>query len=515
MMLLLILACASENSLSGYKPNEAAGGPDIKVKPTLVDFGEVAEGSQATDSFTILNQGDEGSVLHVDHIEIKDQSGSFTILTPNELQSGDIVQGESNTIDVAFTPFTATASGKASIYSDDPDEPIVEVDLIGSSAIPELQIDPDPLDMGQTYLGTGCEKRNEVTLTNVGAATLVINELEENGDGFSLEGSPSLPLTLEPGDSEILNVVFLPYVEGAHSATLRVKSNEPASPRTSDHTGEGVMAPEVTDRFELATDPPADIMFFVDQSCSMDDDSAALATNFSSFITQLNTYTTDWRIMVANDDNGCNSSGILTSASANYETRFSNAVQSGGGTWTEAGLTVAKNAIENTDAGECNAGFMRSAALLHIILVSDEPEQSVGSWSNYVNAIIAKKGSAGMVKISAIAGPVPGGCSSGGNSADPGTGYDDAATATNGEFLSICSSWSNHVGVLANASVTQETFDLSQEPIESTIKVFLNGNRRTQNWTYDSITNSITFSVNIPGEGDVVEFTYNPYVNCD
>ncbi|HND33111.1 MAG TPA: hypothetical protein PLA94_24100, partial [Myxococcota bacterium] len=84
-----------------------------------------------------------------------------------------------------------------------------------------------------------------------------------------------------------------------------------------------------------------------------------------------------------------------------------------------------------------------------------------------------------------------------------------------GVFLSICSSWSNHVGILANASVTQETFDLSQEPIESTIKVFLNGSRRTQNWTYDSITNSITFTNTIPGEGDVVEFTYNPYVNCD
>ena len=104
MMLFLLMACASENSLSGYKPNEAAGGPDIKVKPTLVDFGEVSEGSQATDSFTILNQGDEGSVLHVERIEITDSSGSFTILTPSELQSGDILEGDSNTIDVASRP---------------------------------------------------------------------------------------------------------------------------------------------------------------------------------------------------------------------------------------------------------------------------------------------------------------------------------------------------------------------------------------------------------------------------
>ena len=54
---------------------------------------------------------------------------------------------------------------------------------------------------------------------------------------------------------------------------------------------------------------PSDIIFAVDQSCSMDDDAANLASNFSSFIGQLSNYSNDWQIMVVNDDNGCTNLG--------------------------------------------------------------------------------------------------------------------------------------------------------------------------------------------------------------
>ena len=86
--------------------------------------------------------------------------------------------------------------------------------------------------------------------------------------------------------------------------------------------------------------------------------------------------------------------------------------------YQEALLTEARNAIEETDNGECNAGFLRSNAMLHIILVSDEPEQSVDisgeTWQQLADQIIAKRGSSGLVRISSIVGDVPNGCQSGG-----------------------------------------------------------------------------------------------------
>ena len=183
---------------------------------------------------------------------------------------------------------------------------------------------------------------------------------------------------------------------------------------------------------------------------------------------------------------------------------------------TESLLTVAANAVDNTDSGECNSGFIRPDAMLHLILVSDEPEQSSytsgRSWDDLVSQIIAKKGSSGMVRVSSIAGPVPSGC----GSADPGTGYSEAVAATGGVFLSICSNWAtpSNLSQLAEASVNQDTFVLSREAAEATIEVYVNGQLRTD-WTFDSAGNSVTVNGGVPSEGDSVEITYSVLANCD
>ena len=63
--------------------------------------------------------------------------------------------------------------------------------------------------------------------------------------------------------------------------------------------------------------------------------------------------------------------------------------------FTEALLTAVTNAVEKTDAGECNEGFLRSAAMLHIVMLSDECEQSPNPYLRtqwqYVDRIVAQK----------------------------------------------------------------------------------------------------------------------------
>jgi hypothetical protein len=253
-------------------------------------------------------------------------------------------------------------------------------------------------------------------------------------------------------------------------------------------------------------------MFCVDQSGSMDDDQRSLASNFGTFITQLSRYTTDWQIVVVNDDNGCNNTGgYLTNASPDYEGIFERAVGQGGGMLTESLLTVSSTAVDKTDSGECNQGFMRADALLHIILVSDEPEQSVQSWSYYVAAIQAKKGSVANVKISAIAGDYPGGC----GSAAAGIGYYEAVNATGGEFLSICSNWSTMVETLADASIQLSEYELSHTADPDTITVRVNSSVVSAGWSYDPAMNAVVFTQNIPAEGDTVRITYSAFATCD
>ena len=203
-------------------------------------------------------------------------------------------------------------------------------------------------------------------------------------------------------------------------------------------------------------------------------------------------------------------------AESTYSALFTSAVSSGGGGHTESLLTVAANAIENTDSGECNSGFLRPDAMLHLILVSDEPEQSAytsgQSWDDLTQQIIDKKGSSGMVRISAIAGPVPSGC----GSADPGSGYSEAVAATGGVFLSICSDWASpsNLSQLAEASVNQDTFVLTRAAAVDTIVVYVNGQLRSD-WDYDASGNSVSVNGGVPTEGDTVEISYSVLANCD
>ena len=174
---------------------------------------------------------------------------------------------------------------------------------------------------------------------------------------------------------------------------------------------------------------------------------------------------------------------------------------------------MTSEAIEMTDPGECNNGFMRPEAMLHIIMVSDEPEQSPMAWNHYVDKVIAKKGSASNVKFSAVAGDYPGGCPT----AEAGTGYYDAVNATGGVFLSICSEWATptNLSMLAAASIQQSAFELSATPHPVSIRVFVNGTERVSGWIYDGPTNTVVFEEAIPAEGDHIRITYGGLTICD
>jgi hypothetical protein len=220
---------------------------------------------------------------------------------------------------------------------------------------------------------------------------------------------------------------------------------------------------------------------------------------------------------VANKDTGCNSSGILTPDVPNYAERFQEALfeWNWGSDYTEALLTINEAAIQQTDAGECNAGFLRNDAMLHIIDITDEPEQSVEQtgrdWEELVDSIVDKKGSKVLTTISAIAGDVPDGC----DGASPGTGYWEAVEETNGVFLSICQSWSSttSLGMLAAASVNTDTFELSHSPDVETIRVTVNGNLRST-WEYDASMNAVIFTEQPPGGGDQIAISYDGAGEC-
>jgi hypothetical protein len=511
----LLIGC-TENSFSPLKEGNDGDGAAIEVEPDWLSFGTVSyDDDPVVQSFLVRSVGT--TTLDIDGMTIGGENAtSFTIISPNTSMSLD--PEEEATIEVAFEPFGANSQvGQVQIASNDQSNPTATVDLVGDGAVPELQINPDPLDFGESYVG--CYKENEATLTNVGTSDLVIDSMSWAGDAEMtwISTGFTFPMTLAPGEEATTYFSFNPVYDIDYTGGLVVTSNEPMGTREHEQIGEGKYAGDFTDFWEIPADPPTDIMFAVDQSCSMDDDISTLSSNFSSFIGQLSGYSNDWQIIVANGDDGCTDSGILTPSTSGYTSAFQSAVFANGGNHTESLLTVAANSAEAANGG-CNNGFMRSGAMLHMVLVSDEPEQSSytsgQNWSTLVGRIQAAKGSAGSVRVSAIAGPVPSGC----GSADAGTGYAEAVSATGGVFLSICSNWASpsNLALLASASISQANYELTREAVENTIEVYVNGAlRNPSTWSYDAASNSVILDEPIPEEGDEVQIDYAGAASCD
>ena len=541
LALTFFIGCNPENSLSELKDPVDNSGVVIEVEPRTLSFSPLGAGEQEIQSFTIRSVGVDS--LNVDMVSvIGAEAPSFTILNMGTTFTLD--PGEEQTVDVAFTPLDANdVYAEALVESNAGNEEQALVTLEGVGLIGALDISPDPLNLGEHYVG--CEVDNEITITNVGNQAVTISDISQLGDGFDLAVTDALPLTLQPAELITVDLTFMPLQEPEVSGQLVVTSDEPMGTRIAEQSGSGLLHNQVTQQWEFAIDPPADIMFSVDASCSMSDNTNQLASNFSSFISQLSNYSNNWQVMVTGGDTGCNVGGILTPSTPNYTTTFQNAVkckddESFGvfspnplvsecepisDQYSESLLTEARNAIDATDSGECNSGFIRPNAMLHIILVSDEPEQSEDTtgetWQMLTDQIIAKRGSAGLVRISSIVGDVPNGCQSGGlfgSSADPGTGYVDATNYTNGVFLSICDSWSNpaNLQLLAETSVLLDAYPLDYGAIEETIEVTVNSYPvDSQYWYYDDNTQSVMFTSNAPQEGSSVSITYVPVGLCE
>jgi len=352
----------------------------------------------------------------------------------------------------------------------------------------------------------GCSLDNQVSLTNIGSEPLTIYNISNQEGAFTINNLPAFPLTLAPEEEYVLDINFEPTIEGNFAGSIEVISTDPDGNETATQSGIGQYVAHYEQYWENPVDPPSDIIFSVDQSCSMSDDNALLASSFSTFISQLNNYSTDWQIMIANADNGCNNGGIYTPNTPGYISSFQSQIQTGGAGYnTERLLTIVDNAVQNTDPGECNAGFMRPNAMLHIIMVSDEPEQSGSAYSNYVNSIISKKGSVDNVRLSVIVAETSG-------------RYVSAANDTDGLVFSIHNgNWSSagNLQLLAEASVIADRYDLDHQAVESTIEVFVNGYAVTTNWYFDEAQNAVVFDANPPGEGDTITINYATPASCE
>ncbi|MBI5549717.1 MAG: hypothetical protein HY901_38005, partial [Deltaproteobacteria bacterium] len=182
-------------------------------------------------------------------------------------------------------------------------------------------------------------------------------------------------------------------------------------------------APAVqTDVFQTDPRPSVDILLVIDNSSSMADKQASLASNLLAFARFLKDQQVDFHLLVTNtgvgiahggladardDLNGCAFVGpdddpecqgrylpsVLTGETPDLERALACTIRVGaGGNELEMLIRPAYLALTEPALSGCNAGFLRDGAALVVLLITDGADEDSVPVAEYVNAFFSIKG---------------------------------------------------------------------------------------------------------------------------
>ena len=263
------------------------GIPQIALDRSSIDFGHIPISStSASEKIEISNIGT--GALNITSLALK----TGTVFSWNTPLSLTIDPGKFIELEIEYAPVVyAPDVDELVINSTDPIQPSVLVSLSGWGSAPQLEIFPAPHDFGIEYLE--CDQERAIDLKNVGDADLKITNVEYFTSfpnhftvDYNFAANGQFPWTVSPGSWNSIYIEYLPLDVTVDSSFLKVHSNDPAAPiMLADQYGEGAYFSSVTDSFTQSTVMMSDILFIIDNSCSMGSWQAHVSNNFDSFIT--------------------------------------------------------------------------------------------------------------------------------------------------------------------------------------------------------------------------------------
>jgi len=283
-----------------------------------------------------------------------------------------------------------------------------------------------------------------------------------------------------------------------------------------------------TDRIVQVTIPSVDVLWVIDNSCSMDDNQTALTSNFSKFMDYFTDSGLDYHVgVVSTDMYNPQESGRLTrdSGTTYIDNSFSAAEANQSfarraalgtyGSGYEKGLDAAWSAV-SMHGNTFNQGFYRDDSAFAMIVISDEEDQSDNvSVPEFISWASSLKPSTEMVSFSSIVWQSQCGSGPTGNETD-GKRYMQVTDAIGGIKWPICNSaWDTVLAELGmQAAGLRREFFLSSVPVVDSIEVEVLGVSGSQvfnvdsDFSYDRARNSVRFSSFVPEPLDEVLITY-------
>ncbi len=198
--------------------------PDIFVMPTTLNFSTTAVGKEDSLKIKIYNLGTD--TLRIDSVRVISAAYTYRLNERKLAPQSDTVI----TMTVYFKPDSiGDFLGRLDIFSNDPDESPLSVEVDGNGAAPFLNVSPLRADFDSVRVF----KDSVVTLflSNEGNAELIIDSLRllHNTPQFSVETTP--PLSISAGTSQVpLLIRFHADTTGFYTDTLRLVCNDPFRP---------------------------------------------------------------------------------------------------------------------------------------------------------------------------------------------------------------------------------------------------------------------------------------------
>ncbi|RMH85684.1 MAG: choice-of-anchor D domain-containing protein, partial [Calditrichaeota bacterium] len=221
--------------------------PDITTADTL-DFGRVRLGSERVQELPVINRGTDfltvffADIFGPDFLQFK-----FTEFIPFPLV---LAPGDTFIFSLSYTPDTlATQEATLEIFSDDPDTPLLQVNLRGTGALPHIAVDTTTVNFGTVKIGG--DSLQTVQILNIGGFPLQVNEVRivgEDSAQFQLADLPPTPFSVGPDglDSVGIGVRYRPTESARHQASLEIISDDSLrSPLSVPLKGRGVQAPTI------------------------------------------------------------------------------------------------------------------------------------------------------------------------------------------------------------------------------------------------------------------------------
>ncbi len=307
----------------------------LSITPRVAEFGTVRVGEKKTLTASLENTGSIDchvssiKMVGVDITNFFQPDPNYTLVNGQQVTVGGtatstIKPGQVGLVSVLYAPpKEATDCGGLQIQTDDPHADgsectsmnggstgCYQVFLQGQGVQSDIEVIPTSVDFGVITVGCASLERT-VTIYNNGGASMKVTSIyiDPPGKGqpqsgpFTIASLPPMPTTIPAGGTLAIKVKYRPASTNADNAVLAIESDAAnASIMTVPLKGQGTTDSHQTDTFTQLSQPTVDVLFMIDNSCSMSDKQKSLADNSASFFQTATTLNTDYHVAVVSND---------------------------------------------------------------------------------------------------------------------------------------------------------------------------------------------------------------------